>query len=134
MASSKSPASFANLLNQVGVTKALQKVRFGGVVGKQTLLGIACVIGLAFISWRAEPSAMLWIAILVVVLVGLIAILNFVYANKHPMEATLEGAEIIAWQHHVVASKTAGELPSSNVVPNPEGPPQLPPAQGEDVA
>jgi hypothetical protein len=126
--------SVSKILSKLGVSKSLQRIKFGGVVGKQTLLGVICVIGLAAIAWKAEPSAALIIAVLVVSVVVLIAILNFYYAHKHPAEAMLEGAEMLAFQHHALSTKYEESPPDSPVLPNPGGsPPQLNPPQGTEA-
>ena len=64
-------------------------IKFGGVVGKQTLLGIFAVGSLAAIAWRAPPDQVPIIAIGAVVIVLVIAVLNFIFADRHPVEATL---------------------------------------------
>jgi len=58
----------------------------------------------------------------------LIAVLNYSFATKHPAEATLEGLEMVAYQHQARASKSE-ELPQdAPVIPNPGGAvPQLNP-------
>ena len=122
------------VLSQIGINKALQRIRFGGVVGKQTILGILGAFALASIAWKASGRDVLILGLTVAVLLLIIAILNFAYANKHPVEATLEGSEMLAFQHQVLASKSLEAPKDSAIVPNPNGaPPQtnLPPTDSE---
>jgi hypothetical protein len=120
-------------LSQFGLSKTLQRIKFGGVVGKQTLLGIFAVLGLASLGWRASQGDILSIAVIAAIVVLAIAFLNFRYAHSHPAEATLEGTEMLALQHQVMASKFIEPPKDSTIVPNPGGsPPQSnPPGEAE---
>ena len=115
------PRALPDFLEQFGVTRTLQKIKFGGVVGKQTLLGVFVALMLASIAWRADPDDLLILAALGVGVVGLIAVLNFIYANKHPLEAMLEGSEIIAFQQQTLAAKSMlNPPPAAPVIPRPD--------------
>jgi len=98
------PSTIRGILSQLGVT--FQRIKFGGVVGKQTLLAIVGVVGLAAIAWRADQGHVWILGIGAIVLVVAVAIMNYVYADKHPAEATLEGAEIIAFHKLELGSDT----------------------------
>jgi hypothetical protein len=100
-------------------------------VGKQTLLGVIAVSALAAIAWKAEAKDALLIAIVAAGVVALIAILNFYYSHKHPVEATLEGAEMLALQHQVLAAKSLEPPKDSQIIPNPGGaePKENPPTE-----
>lgn len=96
-------------------------------MGKQTLLGVFVVLMLGAVAWRANQGDLLTIAVLGVGIVGFIAILNFIYATRHPMEAMLEGSEIIAYQHQALAAKFITAPPKETlVIPKPgSAPPQF---------
>jgi hypothetical protein len=120
------------ILAQLGLTKSLQRIKFGGVVGKQTLLAMVGVSVLGVIAWRI-PSAGLLIAVLVMILVLTIAGLSFWYAHRHPAEAMLEGAEMLALQHQILAAKSLEPPKDSAIIPNPEGKsPERNPPEGAD--
>ncbi len=129
---SESP-NLHTVLSQLGLT--FRKIKFGGVVGKQTLLGLIGAGALAVIAWRADPRYAWILGICAAILLLTVAVLNFVYADKHPGEATLEGAEIIAFHHQAFWAKNMTGLPSdSRILPNPDGaPPQLNPPEGVDT-
>lgn len=91
-------------------------------MGKQTLLGIFAVSSLAAIAWRATPDQAPIIAIGAVVVVLVIAVLNFIFAHRHPVEATLEGTEVVALQQQAMAAKTFQIPANSPVIPNPGAP------------
>jgi hypothetical protein len=118
-------APLPKLLNGLGISKSLQRIKFGGVVGKQSLLGIALVAMLGVVAWKVPSSQALFVAGIAAFIVALIAVLNFCYANKHPVEAMMEGAEVLALQHEVLASKSVEPPRDSRVIPNPEGVPPL---------
>jgi hypothetical protein len=120
------------VLSQLGLTKSLQRIKFGGVVGKQTLLGIAGMTVLGVIAWKTNANGII-IALLAVFLVLAVAIMNFLYADRHPAEAMLEGLEMVALHHQMLAAKTLEPPSNSPVIPNPEGnPPQLQPSAEPD--
>lgn len=120
----------SKMLAQLGIGKTLQKIKFGGVVGKQTLLGVLGVFALAVIAWRADAKYAALIGILAAAVLILVAILNFCFAHKHPAEAMLEGTEMLALQHHMLAAKYMDIPQDSPVIPNPGGAePQLNPPQ-----
>ena len=123
-------SSVSKALSQLGISKSLQKIKFGGVVGKQTLLGVIGVVALAAIAWKADSKAAIVIAALATVVLILIAILNFCFAHKHPVEAMLEGTEMLALQHQVLAAKSAEVPQNAPVIADPSSAiPQLNPPQ-----
>ncbi len=87
-----------NLLRGVGIKpNSLYKLRFGGVVGKIAILGTAPLVPIAIIAARANATAILWACIVGALLLpfyGIGAALFF--AHRHPLEATLEGSEVVA--------------------------------------
>jgi hypothetical protein len=44
------------LRSELGLSKTLQRIKFGGVVGKQTLLAVIAAVALAAIGLRADPA------------------------------------------------------------------------------
>jgi hypothetical protein len=125
-------SSLHTLISQIGLT--FRRIRFGGVVGKQTLLGVAGAVALTIIAWRSDPRYAWIIGISAAILLLTTVILNFVYADRHPAEATLEGGEIIAYHHEVIAAKNMLEVPkNSPMIPDPDSaPPQLNPPEAAE--
>jgi hypothetical protein len=123
--------SLSKTISKLGLSKSLQKIKFGGVVGKQTLLGLVGVLALAAIARSGGEKDALIIAVLAAVVLILIAVLNYCFADRHPVEAMLEGAEMVALHHQVLAAKSEESLPQdSPVIPNPGGAaPQINPSQ-----
>ena len=89
------------LLGKLGLSsKSLLRVRFGGVVGKVALVAVFVALGLAVVSRQtADPSVLrLCIyALLAVAILGIVVIA--IHGHNHPLEATLEGGEVVAYQH-----------------------------------
>jgi hypothetical protein len=125
------PPLLQKMLSQLGLTRSLSKIKFGGVVGKQTLLGIALCTGLAAVALRSSDRYVQLLAIVLIFLAVLSIVAgNLWYAHKHPAEATLEGLEIVALQHSLVGSKFQDVAQQSPVVPiAPPG--ALPPPEEE---
>ena len=120
--------SFSKLMSQWGLSKSLQRIKFGGVVGKQTLLGVVGASALVSIAWRVDPKEALIVGAMATIVLVTVAILNFCYAHKHPAEAMLEGGEMLVFQHQVLAAKSVQLPQDSPIIPNPGGsPPQLDP-------
>jgi len=104
-------------LSRLGLSsKSLLRVRFGGVVGKQALVAVFVAIGLAVVSRQtADPN------VLRLCVYGLLAdaFLGFgviaFHGHKHPLEATLEGGEVVAYRHvqQELAAKGVKETVSS---------------------
>jgi hypothetical protein len=101
------------LFSQLGLSKSLQRVKFGGVVGKQTYLGIFGVGALAVIAFRADSNGALIIGVVAALMVLIIAVMNYIYASNHPVEAMMEGGEMLALQHQQLAAKGLASPPAS---------------------
>jgi hypothetical protein len=87
------------LLSRAGLTsELLQKVRFGGPVGKLALLGIACVVGLCVIAFRTGNGTAGLCAVLATIVALAVAAGILWYSDKHPDQATLEGMELVVMQ------------------------------------
>ena len=130
------PTPIRNILSELGISEeSAHTFRFGGVVGKIAIValgGFLSAIGVAKYTAGTIQIVSI-IAILLTTVMTIRWILD--YAEKHPVSATLEGAEIILWrqQQMMIASKDAIPPKDSPVVPNPEGsPPQLAPPEGAD--
>jgi hypothetical protein len=104
-------------LSKLGLSsKSLLRVRFGGVVGKQALVAVFVAIGLTVVSRQTTDPNVLRLCIyglLVDAFFGF-AVIAF-HGHKHPLEATLEGGEVVAYRHvqQELAAKGAKEIVSS---------------------
>jgi hypothetical protein len=135
---SELPPILQNLLAQCGLShESVQKVRFGGIVGKIALvsmLGFIAAIGVAKYTAGTGPVQFVGIGgVLVTTL--LINYMIIRYAERHPASAAMDGAEMILWQQQIITLAAKGlTLPQeSALIPNPEGkPPQSNPPQGKD--
>ncbi len=97
-------------------------------MGKQALLGVTGAGMLTAIALKVGGQPALLLGGLAGGLLILIAVLNYRFADKHTAEATLEGLEMIAYQHQSRASKSEEMPQDSPVIPNPGGSvPQLNP-------
>lgn len=101
-------------LGKLGVsTKVLQRIRFGGVVGKQALVAVFVALGLAAVAIRTSNPGVLTLCIYGLLADAFLAIVAIgFHGHKHPFEATLEGTEVVAYQHvqQQLAMKGAKEL------------------------
>ena len=111
------PKEFSDFFGRFGISqKSLQRIRFGGVVGKEALVGFATLLALAIVALKAGSTILLWGCLAAIVIVSLFTIGAMAFhGHKHPVEATLEGGEIVALQHlqQEFAAKGVGEIPSS---------------------
>jgi hypothetical protein len=115
----------SSLLGRLGLSsETIQKVKFRGVIGKLSLIGIYGVVVLGLIGVRSSDSTVqliLGVLVFVVFIGTVVGILA--YSHKHPGEGTLEGTEVILWrQQEILAAKGAGLLP-------PESPKVVAPGQ-----
>lgn len=130
------PRSIQEILASVGVSQEhVRTFKFGGIIGKVALValgGFAAVVGVA--KFAGGTNQLICVgAILVTVLLVVAGMLR--YAEKHPQSATLEGAEILVWQHQQLSVAAKNRIPpeDSPVIANPGGStPQLSPPEGED--
>ena len=109
------PRDFADLLGKFGIDrKSLMKIRFGGVIGKLALVGIGGLGGLTVVAVKAD-GLLLW-ACLIAMLVLALSVVSLIafHGHKHPLEATLEGGEIVVMQHlrHEAAAKGMDQVPA----------------------
>ncbi len=110
-------AELDKFLSKLGLSsKSLLRVRFGGVVGKQALIAVFVAIGLAVVSRQTTDPNVLRLCVYGLVADAFLgfAVIAF-HGHKHPLEATLEGGEVVAYRHvqQEHAAKGAGEIVSS---------------------
>lgn len=112
------PKEFVDLFGKFGFDrKSLLKIRFGGVIGKQALVGIGGMAGLIVVALKSQGNPpLLWGCLAGFLLLPIVVVtaMGF-HGHKHPAEATLEGAEVVMLQHlqQQVAAKGMPELPAS---------------------
>jgi|SRR6266850_497551 len=114
----KLPKELSEWLGKFGIDqKSLMRIRFGGVIGKQALVGVLGVAGIVYVASRSGTNSTLLagclIGIFVLTIVVVVAI--GVQGDRHPVEATLEGGEIVVVQHlrQEFAAKGMGSIPPS---------------------
>src|SRR6266478_1990536 len=114
----KLPKELSEWLGKFGIDqKSLMRIRFGGVVGKQALVGVLGVAGIVYVASRSGTNGALLagclLAIFVLTIVIVVAI--GIHGHQHPVEATLEGGEIVVVQHlrQEIAAKGMGPLAPS---------------------
>jgi hypothetical protein len=114
----KLPKDVAALLNQIGISEqSVQWIRFGGVVGKMTLIALIGVGGTAVIAIKAQSSALLWGCLCVIGIIAVIALVGVcIHGHNHPLEATLEGGQVVALKQiqHAMATKEISVIPASS--------------------
>jgi hypothetical protein len=112
------PKEFTDLLNRFGIDrKSLTRIRFGGVIGKQALVGIGGIAGLIAVALKADNLYLLWGCLIgiFILTMGVIFAIGM-HGHQHPLEATLEGGEIVVMEHlkhQQGAIKGVGEVPDS---------------------
>jgi hypothetical protein len=114
----KLPKELSELLGKFGIDqKSLMRIRFGGVVGKQALVGVIGVAGIVYIASRPGTNS----TVLAGCLIGIFVLTIFIvlaigiHGHQHPIEATLEGGEIVVVQHlkQEFAAKGLGHITPS---------------------
>lgn len=101
-------------LEQSGVNAAsLDRIRLArGIVGKASYVALAAILMLGGaaggIAWTLhDPTYVIAIAILIVLVFMSYLIGSLWFANRHPGVALLEGAEPIQWRQMDVAARTS---------------------------
>jgi hypothetical protein len=111
----KLPKELLQWLQKLGIDqKSLMRIRFGGVIGKQALVGVVGVGGLVVVAARAD-GLLLWGSLIGIFVLTILVVLAIgIHGHRHPLEATLEGGEVVVLQHlrQELAAKGAGQLPS----------------------
>jgi hypothetical protein len=103
------------LLSKLGLKPgSLYKVRFGGVVGKIAFVSIALVAPAVVVAYRTADNTVQLCCLGYGALVGILSIgAMLFYGHKHPLEATLEGSQIVALKElqNQYAAKGVLEIP-----------------------
>ncbi len=97
-------------------------------MGKLALLGIFGVVSMGGAVLRtSEPTVQIVAVAAVVIIVLFIGSAILFFGHKHPEQATLEGLEVVAWQHQVLQAAKGGIefLPGSTPIPDPKPKPSL---------
>lgn len=107
--------SVDKVLRSVGISDAVHRIRFGGIVGKLALLGVAGVVGVTVIGARTDdPQVQLVCAVGALVVIVLIGGGILAFGWRYPWQATLEGTEATSAFGQMMAAKglpTAPEQP-----------------------
>ena len=109
------PKEITDLLARYGVNaQSLIRMRFGGVVGKQSLVIVASMAVFGIIAYESKGAEIVLefcaVGAGVIALAGIVMI--GIHGHKHPLEATLEGGEIVAVVQSAMAAK--GMIPPSS--------------------
>jgi len=92
------------------------KIRFGGVVGKQALVAVGGLAGLVVVAFKASDTRLLWGCLIGILLLALMVVVAIgIHGHQHPLEATLEGGEIVVVEQirHDMAAKGVAAIPPS---------------------
>jgi hypothetical protein len=107
-------------LSKLGISsKSLQRIRFGGVVGKQALVATFVILGIAVVSRQTTDASVLRLCTYGILAIGFLAIITIaIHGYMHPLEATLEGGEVVAYRHvqQEFAAKGFKEIAASSPV------------------
>lgn len=90
----------SNPIKELLNSRAFQRLRFGGIIGKLALLGISgavIVVGVGVRSSNASVQSLCVVGGLVFLCLVIGGILSFGF--KYPVHATLEGTEIVQVEH-----------------------------------
>ena len=117
----KSNATLGQLLKSFGLSEeSVERIRLGrGVVGRTTYAAVAALFVLAVVAWRADPSMLIWIAVLAVGLFVLYFLGVLIFAERNPGTALLEGAELLRWRQSELAAKGLDSIPPVPALPEP---------------
>jgi hypothetical protein len=131
------PNILERIFSGIGMSKETTKTfKFGGVVGKLAIISVGGIVGVIGVAkyTTGVPQLVSILSVLAATLIVIRWTLN--YAEKHPISATLEGAEIILWQQQrmLLGAKNLNPPSNSLVISDPEGtPPQAIVPFGDDL-
>ena len=118
--SNKNLGGLEDLLSKLGLKPgSLYKIRFGGVVGKIAFVSFALVAPAIVVAYKTADNTVQLCCLGYAALVGFLSIGGMVfYGHKHPLEATLEGIEIVALQElqNQYAAKGVPEIRDQQLV------------------
>ncbi len=116
----KNLGGLEDLLSKLGLKPgSLYKIRFGGVVGKIAFVSSALVAPAVVVGYKTADNTVQLCCLGYGTLVGILSIGAMVfYGHKHPLEATLEGSEIVALKElqNQYAAKGMPEIPDQKLV------------------
>jgi hypothetical protein len=98
----------------------LQKVKYGGAVGKQTVITVVAMIVLAVAFgavWGNVSAVYILVVALLVIFFGSLASIHKTLKDS-PSLAMLEGSELVAYRKVELATKERGPLPETPPVLN----------------
>lgn len=97
-------------------------------MGKQALISSVALIGLVIMAIKADSPMLQWGCLVAITVIGIFGMgaVGF-HGHKHPIEATLEGGEVLAWKHleQSIASKGSEHIIGSPGVAEGIGRPAL---------
>ena len=107
----------------------LQKVKYGGVVGKKTVITVVALIVLAIAvlaMWGKVGPVLLIVGVVLIILFGAFRSID-VSVKAHPELALLDGTEWVAYKKAEMAAKHITILPAiAAPMPDPQAPIDLP--------
>lgn len=115
----------------------LQKVKYGGAVGKLTVLSVVAliVLAVALLSAWGNVEAVYVIVGVVFLVFGVAHFSIHKTLQKHPELALLDGTELVAYRKMEIEMAAKGfEVPTAPAIPSPDRPPvlELPEAQSAE--
>jgi len=118
--SNKNFSGLEELLSKLGLKPgSLYKIRFGGVVGKIAFVSSALVAPAVVVGYKTTDNTVQLCCLGYGALVGILSIGAMVfYGHQHPLEATLEGSQIVALKElqNQYAAKDVREIPDQKLV------------------
>jgi len=100
------PTLVTKMLESIGASEYIHRFKFGGVVGKMTIIGL---IGLVVVGVIGRNLTSTWPVLGAIVLAsGLVVfIIRTIsrFADKHPTLALFEGAELLRWEEMRIGAK-----------------------------
>ncbi len=119
------PSLVTQMLESIGAAEYLQRFKFGGVVGKMTVIGLIGLVVIGIIgrnlvgNWAVLGGITLAASIIVFVVQTI-----YKFADRHPELALFEGAELLRWQQMQIEAK--GMQAPKSLPPVPEQPALVP--------
>jgi len=108
------------LLSKLGLKPgSLYKIRFGGVVGKIAFVSSALVAPAVIVGYKTADTTVQLCCLGYGLLIGIMSVgAMLFYGHKHPLEATLEGSQIVALKElqNQYAAKGVSEIPDQPLV------------------
>jgi hypothetical protein len=122
--------NFEKIAKLVGLSSEThQKIKFGGVVGRLTLLAVAGVVAIGYATAHTSPiGALIGIVAIVFIILCVVGLALYVVKTR-PELAILEGTQVLRYRQLTIGAK--GYSPDASLPPVPDpGLPKLPPDEG----